>query len=218
MKRYTERQLQRRANILAAARDLIAERGYDGVTMRALAERSGVALKTLYSQFTDKDTLLRSAVEEAHRATYYSIHDLHFNSGLDKLLHIVKTVAGTLLENEAYSKTLAPVLSRGVSSTEFSDVRAQAYRSAVVQIAAEGDLDPAIDIDVVTHMLLRQVASIYYEWARGEITTKHVGTVLQLQILVTLAGLTNGASETRAKEEVPKLIRELPASEAFVDI
>ena len=157
--------------------------------MRDLAERSGVALKTLYSQYTDKETLLRSAVEEAHRATYHEIQAMVFNSGLEKLLHVANIVAKNILENETYAKSLAPIMARGVTSTEFGDVRSQVYRSAVQQIAEDGDLHPRLDVDHITRLLLRQIAAIYYEWARGEIGTEEVGTVLRLQMVISLAGL-----------------------------
>ena len=40
----------RRRRILAAAREIIATRGFDGLAMRGLAEQAGVAVKTLYSR------------------------------------------------------------------------------------------------------------------------------------------------------------------------
>ena len=60
MKTMTERQIRRREDILTAARKLITELGYDGVTMRQLAKESGVAPKTLYHQFQNKEKLLRA--------------------------------------------------------------------------------------------------------------------------------------------------------------
>lgn len=51
-------QRQRRARILAAARDLASAGGYDGVQMRDVAERAEVALGTLYRYFPSKVHLL----------------------------------------------------------------------------------------------------------------------------------------------------------------
>ena len=77
----TERQLQRREKILSAARKLIAERGYEGVNIRDLAAESGVAPKTLYHQFKNKENLLRTAVEERFRHTYQAIDDADIDKG-----------------------------------------------------------------------------------------------------------------------------------------
>ncbi|MFT8644052.1 TetR/AcrR family transcriptional regulator [Gluconacetobacter sp.] len=54
---------QRVADLLAAASDLIAERGYQATTMAAIAERAGARIGSLYRFFPNKeaiaDTLLR---------------------------------------------------------------------------------------------------------------------------------------------------------------
>jgi TetR/AcrR family transcriptional regulator, cholesterol catabolism regulator len=60
----TSRQLIRRAKIIEAVIDLIAEVGADAVQMRDVAKRSGVALATVYRYFNSKDYLLAAALED----------------------------------------------------------------------------------------------------------------------------------------------------------
>ena len=57
-RRLTAPQQERRDRVLAVARELAASGGYDAVVMRDVAERSGVALGTLYRYFASKDHLL----------------------------------------------------------------------------------------------------------------------------------------------------------------
>lgn len=45
-------------NIIAAAGELFAERGFDVVTMREIAQRAGCSHTTIYLYFTDKEALL----------------------------------------------------------------------------------------------------------------------------------------------------------------
>jgi AcrR family transcriptional regulator len=47
-----------RARLLDAVRELATEEGYDGVTVRRVAERAGVSAPTAYQYFTSKDHLL----------------------------------------------------------------------------------------------------------------------------------------------------------------
>ncbi len=54
---------ERKRRILDVARKLIAEKGYDGVTMRELADLSLVSVPTLYNLFGGKNELLFAAVE-----------------------------------------------------------------------------------------------------------------------------------------------------------
>ncbi len=60
----TSRQLIRRAKIIEAVIDLIAEVGADAVQMRDVSKRSGVALATVYRYFNSKDYLLAAALED----------------------------------------------------------------------------------------------------------------------------------------------------------
>src|SRR5262245_42811852 len=55
---------ERRARILAAARRLIAARGFDGLTMRDLARASRVSVPTLYNLFGGKHALILGELEE----------------------------------------------------------------------------------------------------------------------------------------------------------
>jgi AcrR family transcriptional regulator len=47
------------AKILAAARELFVERGYDAVTMRAVADRIEYSPTTIYLHFKDKESLIQ---------------------------------------------------------------------------------------------------------------------------------------------------------------
>jgi len=55
---WESRQQRTRSEILNAVGEIIAADGLDGLTMRKLAERAGVAVATLYNQFTDRDGVL----------------------------------------------------------------------------------------------------------------------------------------------------------------
>lgn len=53
--------------ILAAAKKIFAEFGYEGLSMRRLAESAGVSLSVTYHHYKDKDELLRQAFEFTSR-------------------------------------------------------------------------------------------------------------------------------------------------------
>ncbi|WP_066956258.1 TetR family transcriptional regulator, partial [Streptomyces lushanensis] len=60
----TQRQEARRRRILAAARRLACEGGFDAVQMREVAEEAGVALGTLYRYFPSKIHLLVATMQD----------------------------------------------------------------------------------------------------------------------------------------------------------
>ena len=55
---WERRQERTRAEVLVAAGEIIAEEGLEGLTMRKLAARAGVAVATLYNQFGDRGGVL----------------------------------------------------------------------------------------------------------------------------------------------------------------
>src|SRR5207244_2446742 len=57
---------QTRALILQTALDLFRERGYEETTMRAIAERAGVALGNAYYYFRSKEHLIQAFYARAH--------------------------------------------------------------------------------------------------------------------------------------------------------
>lgn len=57
-----EHRARQRDMLLAAARDLLIERGYAGLSFTALAARTGLARPTIYSYFRSKDDLVVALV------------------------------------------------------------------------------------------------------------------------------------------------------------
>lgn len=55
--------LVKRQAILEAAKTLFLRHGYDGISMDAIAAEAGVSKLTVYSHFTDKETLFSAAVK-----------------------------------------------------------------------------------------------------------------------------------------------------------
>ena len=56
--------MEKHAAILEAAMQLFPARGYDGVSVDAIARAAGVSKLTVYSHFADKEALFRAAVTE----------------------------------------------------------------------------------------------------------------------------------------------------------
>jgi AcrR family transcriptional regulator len=59
----TQKGQRTRARILAAGRDVLSERGYFGATVAEIAERSNLALGSIYRYFDNKDELFLELLE-----------------------------------------------------------------------------------------------------------------------------------------------------------
>ncbi len=56
--------LEKRAAILAAAKRLFLDHGFEGTSMDSIAAEAGVSKLTVYSHFRDKETLFTAAIRE----------------------------------------------------------------------------------------------------------------------------------------------------------
>ena len=94
--------------ILQTARALFEEHGFEGATMRAVAEQAGIALGTIFTHFPDKGALLLAAILEDLAATDRQIVDtLPTDAPIrDQILHLAKAGYGYWCSRPALSAVL----------------------------------------------------------------------------------------------------------------
>jgi AcrR family transcriptional regulator len=61
-----QRKRATRDELLATAKELFAERGYDNVTVAEIAAGAGVSVKTLFQHFRSKEDLLLAELDQTH--------------------------------------------------------------------------------------------------------------------------------------------------------
>jgi len=105
----------RRKLAVAAARAIAAEGGYDAVTMREVASRSGVARATLYRYFSSKDHLLAEVVIDLNTGMRdeLAIHPPVGASVVDRVTDSFARIFGAILrEPNLLSATLRAYFSQ----------------------------------------------------------------------------------------------------------
>ena len=70
LSRRDRRRLATRAEILAAARELLLEVGPEGLSLRQVARRADFSPAALYTYFPSKDSLVASLFEESFERLY----------------------------------------------------------------------------------------------------------------------------------------------------
>lgn len=176
----TKSQAARRERVIDAARTLASDGGYDAVQMRAVAEKAGVALGTIYRYFASKDDLLAAVL--VHWALELEASVLKRlpkdPSTADRLCKILHRASG---EMEADPHLARAVLTAMNSSHE--RVR-QAQRDAAevmwrVQVVAF-DEDFDADAGVAIVRILGQVwFAALMGWVNGWRTITKVGDELE---------------------------------------
>ena len=75
MSRTARRQARTRAQLISAAREIISERGLEGLRVSDVTERADVAFGTFYNQFKTKDDIVEAVVAETIVGLANSITD-----------------------------------------------------------------------------------------------------------------------------------------------
>ncbi|MBI1179367.1 MAG: TetR family transcriptional regulator [Alphaproteobacteria bacterium] len=205
---YSSAQMaRRRSRVLEEARKLIGEAGYDGVTMRLLAERSQVASATLYNIYGNKETLVATAVselfeEQIERATQ------ECGQGVDGALKRLDWIAGEILRMPEYARAMVTVY---FSTTADSTVRDLLRNMSMTNyiyfldlLRRQGQLEEWVNVDLVADEIANQEFAVVHDWAIGRVDSARLATRQKYTLLLTLGSVTCGPIarlvQTRLKE------------------
>lgn len=130
---WVERQRRTRADILHAAGELIAANGVDGLTMRKLADRAGVAVATLYNQFDDRSGVIAAFVSNGLDELEIELDEQPAEGPIDATRALFAGLDVTVSSAETIWR---PVLAT-LGSTPTSDRMGQVGERIIASIAAD---------------------------------------------------------------------------------
>jgi AcrR family transcriptional regulator len=199
----SERQLEREENILSAAREALAEKGYDGVTMNALADKAGVVKKTLYNLYGSKDALLLAAISEVING--YRGEAARAEAGIPAILANRAAANQRIIETPAYAEAMTKALVQ--AAPDHPLVRVLLRDSVAVltahleTAAASGEIRPGLDVPAVAEQLAAQGWGVILLWMKGLVPLADFETTSINGLLALLLGVTRG-SRHRALAEM----------------
>jgi AcrR family transcriptional regulator len=197
---------ERRRRILEAARGLIAERGYDAVTMRDLAERGLVSVPTLYALFGSKNELLSVAVESYFADLVGMVEVVESESGLPPL---VETLSRETPRHAAYSRSLVTFMRDASEMTGgLNDLVAgrlsRELTGALEEMRENRQLVQWANPRPLAERLAGQISITTFAWALHQISDEELRGTMLYGTAVTLLGLARGG----AAKELEALVRE----------
>lgn len=146
-----------RACLLAAATELLVEAGVRGVTVDAVAERSGVAKSTLYRHWGSVQELLVDVM----RANVPQPTPVDLTSGFEVALRWWIDRAVEALSAPDWARTLPALLELRTHSQEMAELLAADFDEKLVAVASilelgatEGRLPVGLDPRQITHTLI----------------------------------------------------------------
>jgi len=158
--------------VLAVAVELFNERGYDGTSMRDLADRLGIAKSAIYHHVTGKEELLRLALDRA-LAGLAEVADRARALPAPAIERLECLVRGSVEVLEAESPYVTLLLRvRGNTDVERAALdQRRAFDRFVAELVAEavhdGDIRADADAMITARLLFGLVNSIV-EWYRPD--------------------------------------------------
>jgi AcrR family transcriptional regulator len=162
---------RRRERILAAARGIIAEQGYDGLTMRALASASQVTVPTIYNLVGSKDEVLFAAVEEQIARFVGALERSRGSDPAAGVLAVVDACVRELLRLPRYYRSLLMLLFTSDAASavrrEVGGVLRAQFARTVAGLDRAGQLAGWVDREALVQRLGAHLAFTSLEWAAG---------------------------------------------------
>ncbi len=159
------RGLEREQAVLAATVELLGERGYQALTMDAVAARAGASKATIYRRWPNKPQLVRAALDAADAARNASVPDTgQLRADLLAVMDVVAAevaepltrVTAELATLMRHDQQLAAAIREHLDKEELSPFH-DALQRAIARGEIAEDTDVELIHDVAEAMILRQI-------------------------------------------------------------
>jgi AcrR family transcriptional regulator len=194
---FEHNKAERRRRIVAAARKLIARRGFDGLTMRELARASRVSVPTLYNLFGGKHAILAAEMEETYGTVVRALHGAVHGDVLDRALAVYQAGTGALVAAPGYYRELSRVFLTTAESTELRRKMDDQYVTAMTANLragqAAGEIADWVDAGTLAHHLWLDYMMAVLGWAKGDLDDELLVAVTEFGLCMLLLGVVTGA-------------------------
>lgn len=206
MNLMTENRLARRASMMETARQMIAEKGYESITIRELAAACRVSVPTLYNQFGGKDQLLAAAIEDHFVGDPDQVKIKTSLIGLDRIFAILDFITFQFLQAPDFHRRLLEAFGS-------LDSMQQVQRSITASLAYEIDQELGVMQDrreleswADPELLAGQVTTAFISstivWGSGIIKENQLTAAVQYSTGLVLAGVVTGDNVPLVRQRI----------------
>ena len=209
VKQLTPRQEDRRVRILSAAREMVADHGYEGMVMSQVAERAGVSPTTLYNLYNTKDQLVMESLQDLLLDSARSVMRSSGGHGWEYIVETVRGGAEMTRESPAYSDAMLTALQRAKAGDELVRVLiedgCEAFDHSLKVMQQQDQLVADADTWNISVALNGVYWSSFFMWNKGVLKLQHLEAAVISSVLGILIPHTTG--ETR--ESLEKIVQDV---------
>lgn len=193
-----EQKEERRKRILAAARQIIAARGYQALTMRDLAAASRVTVPTIYNLVGSKDEVLSSAVAEQTAGFVAGIARAERKTPASGILSVVESSNDEMMRLPDYYRALLKLLLTSKPSNEMlaavNTAVDEGFVRGLEEMRAAGELASWVDSHALASRLGTHLRMTGLDWASGHLDEDALRASSLLGTCLMLMGVASGES------------------------
>ncbi|MFN6527135.1 TetR/AcrR family transcriptional regulator [Nostoc sp. ChiSLP03a] len=177
--------------ILQATLDLLAEVGYESMSIEAIASRAGVGKTTIYRRYTSKEELVADAIESLRDDLAIPDTDSFWGD-----MDILIKNAAKKIDSPLGRQTLALIISTASSNPQFAEVywtkytklRREAFSKILKRAKSRGEIHKDADVDLIIDLVS---GSLYYALIFKP-TTEPVEAYMRRTMNLLLKGIESG--------------------------
>jgi len=193
-----------RARVLASAVEILRDEGLAGLTIEAVAARSGVAKTTIYRQFTDRDELHFAALQSVVCSPELPFTDdvvsdvVTYCCGLNRILREgpAGSVLASAIDGAERSESLAALTHEFGAQRRFGLTSRLRAAQKAGELAADADLDMLIS-QLVGPLFMRRFIS--RQSASASFVGRHVTALLTPLVCSTRASHASHGRNARSR-------------------
>jgi AcrR family transcriptional regulator len=210
-----DKQVERRQGIQAEAWRLMAERGYEGVTMRDLSKRTGISTRTLYEMYGGKDALLGEAFRGRLRIVFERIEQAIDVKALEHLVRMNSAIVASIAGSENFSRAYASVLASNKISIYTIETPVAHFLGCLEEIRDQGDFLDWADLQLTARRLLMGQNALMIQWGNGTVSIGNLESLYMMSMCEILIPLTTGTTLAALQERLAMLHRQFIGAATF---
>jgi AcrR family transcriptional regulator len=205
---------ERRARIVDAAHELLREVGFESLSVKAVAQRSGLSLSTLYNLFASKDAILAGVHQQDVRHVAALVEEAHVADSLDRIFKAIEISADRYREDPAFYRAILRRDTRGAPDPARDALLREPrmfWRNLLAAAVEDGFLRPVADTDVLNVLVGQALNGATWDWLLGRVSEARFADEAKFACACLLCPFARGEASLRLRKMIAGLHRKLSA-------